>query len=68
MKNFPSIEASIGGQISIDIYEKGKNKAQVLETSSGRVNFYVRLFTLYPLRQLLTIFDIYNFSINLEIC
>ena len=30
MNQFPDIEASIGGQISIDIYQKGKNKAQVL--------------------------------------
>ena len=39
-----------------------ENKAQVLKTSSGRVNFYVWLFTLYPLHQLQTIFDIYNFT------
>ena len=30
-KKFPEIEATVGGQISIDIYPKGKNKSQVLE-------------------------------------
>ena len=29
--NFPKLEATIGGQISIDIYPKGKNKAQILD-------------------------------------
>ena len=29
--NFNSIEATVGGQISIDIYPKGKNKAQILD-------------------------------------
>jgi len=32
---FPDLEASVGGQISIDIYPKGKNKAQVLEDLVG---------------------------------
>ena len=38
--NFLHIEASVGGQISIDIYEKGKNKAQVLDDISGEVVFF----------------------------
>ena len=40
MKNFPEIEASIGGQISIDIYQKGKNKAQVLDDIDGEIYFF----------------------------
>ena len=28
---YPNIEAAIGGQISIDIYAKGKNKSQILD-------------------------------------
>ena len=40
MEHFPNIEAAIGGQISIDIYEKGKNKAQVLDEISGEVFFF----------------------------
>tara|TARA_B100000700_G_C14869960_1_gene772913 strand:- start:251 stop:940 length:690 start_codon:yes stop_codon:yes gene_type:complete len=40
MSNFPDIEASIGGQISVDIYEKGKNKAQVLDDIEGEVCFF----------------------------
>jgi phosphomannomutase len=31
MKTFPDLTASLGGQISIDIYPKGKNKAQVVQ-------------------------------------
>tara|TARA_B100001287_G_scaffold264225_1_gene255849 strand:- start:157 stop:855 length:699 start_codon:yes stop_codon:yes gene_type:complete len=38
--NFSNIEASVGGQISIDIYEKGKNKAQVLDDIFGEVIFF----------------------------
>ena len=37
--NFSNIEASVGGQISIDIYERGKNKAQVLDDILGEVIF-----------------------------
>ena len=40
MKHFPDIEAAIGGQISIDIYEKGKNKAQVLDEIAGEISFF----------------------------
>jgi len=40
MEHFPNIEAAIGGQISIDIYEKGKNKAQVLDEINGEVFFF----------------------------
>jgi phosphomannomutase len=32
---FPELEATVGGQISIDIYPKGQNKAQVLEDLVG---------------------------------
>ena len=28
---FPDIEATVGGQISIDIYPKGKDKSQILK-------------------------------------
>jgi len=31
---FPDIEFDIGGQISIDIYPKGKNKSQIIDTMS----------------------------------
>ncbi len=34
-ERFPELEATIGGQISIDIYPKGQNKAQVLEDLVG---------------------------------
>ena len=37
---FPSLEASIGGEISIDIYPKGKNKAQVLDEITGEIIFF----------------------------
>jgi len=40
MKKFPHIEASVGGQISIDIYEKGKNKAQILDEIDGEIYFF----------------------------
>ena len=40
MNEFPDIEASIGGQISIDIYEKGKNKAQVLNEINDEIYFF----------------------------
>ena len=40
MKKFPEVEAAIGGQISIDIYEKGKNKAQVLDEIAGEIFFF----------------------------
>jgi len=37
---FPELEASIGGQISIDIYPKGKNKSQVLDDIKGNISFF----------------------------
>jgi len=40
MKDFPQIEASVGGQISIDIYKTGKNKSQVLDDIEGEVYFF----------------------------
>jgi len=40
MNKFPNIEASVGGQISIDIYEKGGNKAQVLDEINDPVYFF----------------------------
>ena len=40
MKHFPNIEAAIGGQISIDIYERGKNKAQVLDEITDEITFF----------------------------
>ena len=39
-KEFPFLEASIGGEISIDIYPKGKNKAQVLDEIIGPITFF----------------------------
>ena len=40
MKQFPELEASVGGQISIDIHPKGKNKSQILEYVQGPVKFF----------------------------
>ena len=37
---FPDLEASVGGEISIDIYPKGKNKSQVLLDINGTVTFF----------------------------
>ena len=37
---FPHLEASIGGEISIDIYPKGQNKAQVLDDLEGPITFF----------------------------
>ncbi len=37
---FPELEASVGGQISIDIYTKGQNKAQVLNDIKGNLIFF----------------------------
>ncbi len=37
---WPELEATIGGQISIDIYPKGQNKSQVLLDISGPVTFF----------------------------
>ena len=38
--NFENIEAVIGGEISIDVYPKGKDKSQVLEDMEGEVFFF----------------------------
>ena len=40
MNRFPELEASVGGQISIDIHLKGKNKSQVLDFIKGDVSFF----------------------------
>ncbi len=40
MTQFSEIEATVGGQISIDIYEKGKNKAQVIKLIEGPIHFF----------------------------
>ena len=37
---FPELEATVGGQISIDIYPKGQNKAQVLDDLIGPITFF----------------------------
>ena len=37
---FPALEATVGGQISIDIYPKGQNKAQVLNDLIGPITFF----------------------------
>jgi phosphomannomutase len=37
---FPDLEATVGGQISIDIYPIGKNKAQVLDDIIGPITFF----------------------------
>ena len=37
---FVSLEATVGGQISIDIYPKGQNKAQVLGDIIGPITFF----------------------------
>tara|TARA_R100000664_G_C2748096_1_gene135555 strand:+ start:141 stop:851 length:711 start_codon:yes stop_codon:yes gene_type:complete len=39
-ERFPNIEASVGGQISIDIHPRGKNKAQVLDEIEGEIVFF----------------------------
>lgn len=40
MQRFPDLEASIGGEISIDIYKKGHNKAQILNDIRGYSIFF----------------------------
>ena len=37
---FPNLEATIGGEISIDIYPKGQNKSQVLDDLIGPITFF----------------------------
>lgn len=40
MKKFPGIHASIGGQISIDIYREGSNKSQIIKHITGSIHFF----------------------------
>ena len=40
MEKFPQIEATVGGQISIDIYALGRNKAQIIEHLHGPIHFF----------------------------
>ncbi|MCF2141358.1 MAG: HAD-IIB family hydrolase [Candidatus Lokiarchaeota archaeon] len=40
MEQFPEIEVSIGGQISIDIYPVGKNKSQIISKINGPIHFF----------------------------
>ena len=37
---YGDLEFSIGGEISIDIYPKGKNKSQILEDMNGKTMFF----------------------------
>ena len=37
---FPEIEATAGGQISVDIHEYGKNKSQIREKLQGTIHFF----------------------------
>jgi phosphomannomutase len=39
MRAFPDLEANIGGQISIDIHQKGKNKSQVISLVESPITF-----------------------------
>jgi phosphomannomutase len=39
-KEFPDLEASVGGQISIDIHPKGANKSQVRDMLEGPIWFF----------------------------
>ena len=40
MEQFPEIEATVGGQISIDIYALGMNKAQIIKHIDGPIHFF----------------------------
>nr|WP_162306655.1 hypothetical protein [Candidatus Prometheoarchaeum syntrophicum]QEE16003.1 Eukaryotic phosphomannomutase [Candidatus Prometheoarchaeum syntrophicum] len=40
MEQFPEIEATVGGQISIDIYALGMNKAQIIKHIKGPIHFF----------------------------
>ena len=37
---YPKLEFSVGGEISIDIYPKGKNKSQALLDMTGKTVFF----------------------------
>jgi phosphomannomutase len=39
-KMFPDLEASAGGQISVDIHEFGKNKSQIRKRLDGDIHFF----------------------------
>ena len=39
-KMFPELEASAGGQISVDIHEFGKNKSQIRGKLEGIIHFF----------------------------
>ena len=39
-KMFPELEASAGGQISVDIHEYGKNKSQIRRKLEGIIHFF----------------------------
>lgn len=39
-ETFPRLEASVGGEISIDIYPKGQNKSQILDDLKGDITFF----------------------------
>ena len=39
-KMFPELEASAGGQISVDIHEYGKNKSQIRQYLEGEIHFF----------------------------
>ena len=39
-RRHPRLECSIGGEISVDIYPKGKNKSQILDDIAGRTVFF----------------------------
>ena len=40
MAQFPRLEASVGGQISIDIHPKGQDKSQILNDIEGPIMFF----------------------------
>tara|TARA_R110001592_G_scaffold81569_4_gene242138 strand:+ start:645 stop:1334 length:690 start_codon:yes stop_codon:yes gene_type:complete len=40
MKELPKLEATVGGQISIDIYPKGRDKSQILNDLEGDIMFF----------------------------
>lgn len=40
METFPDIEATVGGQISIDIYALGMNKSQIIKHIKGPIYFF----------------------------
>ena len=65
---FPRLEASVGGQISIDIHPKGKNKSQILRDVQGEVTFFGDKCEQggndYPIVLELAMSYKYNFKVN----